>query len=154
MESAVILAAATVALALASGTAAAQTQPADSAAVAVAARADSSHPAAPLAPVRVRRSANMLTGDEIYAAHVSSAYDAVARLRSNWLRDRPGDEHDEAGYVAIQVIRNGQVLGGVDALRQVAAGDVAAIQWVAPMQARSRFGPRASHGAIVLIDKP
>lgn len=151
MKSAVILASAAFALALASGTAAAQTQPADSAA---ATPAGSSPAAAPSAPMRVRRSATMLTGDEIYAAHVSSAYDAVARLRSSWLRDRPGDEHDEAGYVAIQVIRNGQVLGGVDALRQVNAGDVAAIQWVPPMQARSKFGPRAGHGAIVLIDKP
>jgi len=142
MKHAVTLGAAALALMLGAATASAQT--------------DTTQAAAADAPpqARPRRNPNRLTADEIAASHESTAYDAVARLRSRWLRDRPGNEPDETGDpVAIQVYRNGQMAGGVDALREITAGDVDTIEWVAPMQARTRFGPRAAHGAIVVTDK-
>jgi len=145
MKHAVTLGAAALALILGAGTAAAQTDTTHA-----AASADSPHAAAPARP---RRNPNLLTADEIAETHEGTAYAAIARLRSRWLRDRPGGEGDEAGDVTIQVYRNGQLIGDVDALRQVTAGDVDTIEWLAPMQARVKFGPRAGHGAIVVTDK-
>ncbi|HET7229166.1 MAG TPA: hypothetical protein VFJ16_04155 [Longimicrobium sp.] len=145
MKHVLTLGAAVAALMLGAATAAAQTDTAH-----VAAAADS---AAPAAAARPRRSANVLTADEIVATHESNLYQVVARLRSRWLRDRPGDEHDDAGPVTIQVYRNGSLLGDVDALRQIAPTDVAAVEWLAPIAAKVKFGPRAGHGAILVTDK-
>lgn len=146
MKHAVTLGAAALALMLGAATAAAQTDTTQAAASADA------PPAA--AKARPRRNPNRLTADEIAATHESTAYEAVDRLRSRWLRDRPGNEPDAFGEpVVIQVYRNGQPAGGVEALRDIAAGDVDTIEWVAPVQARTRFGPRAGHGAIVVTDK-
>lgn len=142
MKQAVTLGAAALALML--GASAAAAQSADTT------HADSSHAEASGRP---RRNPNVLTADEIAATHESSAYQAVARLRSRWLRERPGSDHDLSGDDVIQVYRNGQLAGGVEALREITADDVATIEWVPPIQSRTRFGPRASHGAIVVTDK-
>lgn len=155
MKSVAILASAAVALAFGAGSAAAQTQPADSGtaavAVAAAAPADSSHAASPTR--RPRRNMSQLTSAELDSAHVSSTYDAVARLRPRWLRTvRSGDLGGDA--VEIQVYRStGQSLGNVESLRQVVPGNVALLQWLDPIVARGRFGPRAENGAIIITDK-
>jgi len=145
MKNVLTLAAAVAALMLGAEAAAAQTDTAH-----VAAAADSSHAAAAARP---RRNPNVLTADEIVATHESNLYQVVARLRSRWLRDRPGDEHDDAGPVTIQVYRNGSLLGDVDALRQIAPTDIATVEWMGPMAARVKFGPRAGHGAILVTDR-
>jgi hypothetical protein len=155
MRSVVILASAAVALAFGGATAAAQTQPADSAVAAAptaaAAHADSSHTAS--STRRPRRNMSQLTSAELDSAHVSSTYDAVARLRPRWLRTvRSGDLGGAA--IEIQVYRStGQSLGNLESLKQVVPGTVELLQWLDPVVARGRFGPRAENGAIVITDK-
>jgi len=151
MKSPIVLLFAAVALALAPSVAAAQTEPADSAAV-TAAHADSSH-ASPSRVRRVRRNMSQLTSSELDSTHVSALYDAVARLRPRWLRNSRADVKAE-GPADILVYRStGQLLGNVEALRELVPTDVALIQWLDPVAARGRFGPRAENGAIVITDK-
>jgi|GEM_PF-2664726 len=152
MKFVVTLASAAIALAFGAGAAAAQTQPADSTA-AVAAHADSSHEASPSSGHRVRRNMNQLTSSELDSTHVSTLYDAVARLRPRWLRNSRADVKAE-GPADILVFRStGQLLGNVETLREVVPTDVALVQWLAPVMARGRFGPRAENGAIVITEK-
>lgn len=150
MKHALTLGAAAVALLLgAATTQAQQTQPADSAvAAAAAAPADS----AQANGRRPRRNPRELTPEEIDEAHVRTAYDAVARLRSRWLINRGGNP-DADGSVAVQVYVNGSNTGGVETLQRISANDVARMQWLDPMASRSRYGPGNGRGAIVVTLK-
>jgi hypothetical protein len=126
-----------------------QTPPADSA-VAAAAPADS----AQQNTRRPRRNSRVLTAEDITRTGATNAFDVVSRVRSRWLHDRGPGEKDDAGPVLLQVYRNGQLVGNADALRQIAAGDILTMEWVDPITARTRYGPRAGHGVILVTDKP
>ncbi|HYH81534.1 MAG TPA: hypothetical protein VEX86_17145 [Longimicrobium sp.] len=139
---------------LAATAASAQTTAADSTAAAAAAAPADSSSTAPAAGSRPRRSASQLTSAEIDDAHVSTAYDAVARLRSRWLRNSRSADWRGPIPIPIQVYRNGQSLGTIESLKQIPASDVEMLQWFTPILARSRFGPTAENGAIVVVDKP
>ncbi|HEX9939010.1 MAG TPA: hypothetical protein VGB15_17850 [Longimicrobium sp.] len=152
MKYAATLGAAAVALMLgAPTTQAQQTQPTDSAVVATAAPAADS---AQQNTRRPRRNPRVLTAEDITRTGATNAFDVVSRVRSRWLHDRGPGEKDDAGPVLLQVYRNGQLVGGADALRQIAAGDIQTMEWVDPITARARYGPRAGHGVILVTDKP
>lgn len=151
MKSLFIASAAAVVLLLgASPAQAQQAPPADTASAAAAAPADSARQNATRPP---RRNPRVLTAEDIANSRATTAFEAVTRLRSRWLHDRGPGEKDDAGPVLLQVYRNGQLAGDVDALRQIPAGDIDTIEWVDPVAARVRFGPRAGKGAIVVTDK-
>lgn len=152
MKLAIVLGTAAAALVLGSASVAAQTQPADSSAT--AAPHDTPHPAPAAAPTRVRRSPNEISYAEIEDAHASNAYELIARLRPRWLHDRgPGDKDESGNQVEILVYRgNGQLSGGVDALRSITPTFIERIQYLPPIAAKVRYGPSAGHGAIVIIE--
>ena len=100
----------------------------------------------------VRRSGT-LTAEEITNAHadINTAYDAVARLRPNWLTPRSSAQ---AGSAYAMVFVDEQLVGDITSLRNISAYQVGDIKYYDPSQAGARFGLRAStNGAIEVIMK-
>ena len=97
----------------------------------------------------VRRSASVLTAEEIASAHadITTAYDAVARLRPNWLAAR-----GPAAYASVFV--DGQQYGDLTSLRNISAYHVGNIRYYDVTQSTARFGTRGgSAGAIEVTTK-
>ncbi|MEO8580081.1 MAG: hypothetical protein ABI469_07525 [Gemmatimonadales bacterium] len=96
----------------------------------------------------VRRGA-ILTADEIAAAHadVTTAYDAVVRLRPNWLAARGPGEY-------AKVFLDGNKYGELDALRNIPGYQIASAHYYDATQSSARFGLQGgSAGAIDVTTK-
>ena len=93
-------------------------------------------------------SATQITADEIAAANVPTAYEAVDRLHRSWFRDLSNPDLGEA-----VVYLNNEKLGGKEKLRDFPAWDVAMIEYLKPADALLRFGQDAKGGAIIVTRK-
>ena len=133
------------ALLLAASAAAAQT-PRDS--IPSAASASPEDPQSRITHLRSRR--DVITLEEIEAAHVTTAYEVVSRLRPNWLYNRGGPFPDSDGSVEIQVYYNGQHVGGVDELKRYSAAQLVSMRWIDPIRARTSYGGGNGRGVITL----
>jgi len=93
---------------------------------------------------RVPRRANVLTAEEMVAAHadITNAYDAVARLRPNWLA-----AHGNMGYATVFV--DGQQHGDLNSLRYLQAYHVADIRYYDITEAGAKFGTQAGTGGAI-----
>ncbi|HKC45974.1 MAG TPA: hypothetical protein VKB63_00115 [Gemmatimonadales bacterium] len=103
---------------------------------------------------------NVLTADEIAnGAQVTTAYDAVARLRPMWLNPhdmvfRPSGEAGQAVQPAqVRVYLNDFNVGDIDYLKSVAAETVQEMRFLSQNETASRYGPTEGQVAIVLILK-
>jgi len=98
------------------------------------------------------RGSGILTAEEIVAAHAdnNTVYDAVARLRPNWLAAH-GATSLQTGteYAAVWV--DGQQYGSLNSLRNIPAYQVADIQYYDVTQAGARFGLRAGGGGVIEV---
>ena len=102
------------------------------------------------------RKGNVLTAEEIASAHadINTAYDAVQRLRPNWLAPRGTMSSSTAGSNYAQVFVNDQFVGDIAALKNINAYQVGDVRYYDPSQAGGRFGIRAgTNGAIEVIMK-
>jgi hypothetical protein len=99
------------------------------------------------------RRSNMLNAVEIVQANadVNSAYDAVARLRPNWLASHGSisSSSEASSYAAVFV--DGQQVGDLNALRQIPAYQVGVIEYFDITQAGARFGLRAGGGGAIEV---
>jgi hypothetical protein len=104
------------------------------------------------------RRGNLLTAMEIVDNHadVNSAYDAVARLRPNWLAPHGPSGATSQSLELAQVFVDGQAYGDVTSMRNIPAYHVGAIEYFDSSQAGAKFGIRAGGaGAIeVRMKKP
>jgi hypothetical protein len=99
-----------------------------------------------------RANPNLITREELAEVGVTNLYDAIQRLRPNWLRSR-GQTTITQGAVDIVVYQGTTQLGGVDALRQIAPGYPAAIRFLDSSTATNTLpglGSRRVAGAIVI----
>lgn len=104
------------------------------------------------------RRTNILSADEIENAHadVTSAYDAVARLRPNWLAAHgiTSGQNMGAGTEFALVYLDGQRYGDLNSLRGIPAYQVGTLRYYDVTQAGARFGIRAgSSGVIEVMSK-
>lgn len=92
----------------------------------------------------------MITADQIAAANVPTAYEAVDRLHRDWWQDL---NHPQNPVIVYQ--DNNQKLGDgtPQALRQIPADDVKSIEYLSSNDAVMRFGQDAIGGAIILTRK-
>jgi hypothetical protein len=102
------------------------------------------------------RKANILTFDEIAAAHadVTTAYDAVARLRPNWLASHGVTSTIGGGtdteYATVFI--DGQAYGDLNSLRNIPVYHVGEFRYYNITEAGAKFGLRGgSSGVIELI---
>jgi hypothetical protein len=94
-------------------------------------------------------SRHVLLGDEIQAAAVGTAYQAVARLRPEWLQRRGRISRDPAAG-AVVVYLNGMRQGGVSALDAIAADNILDMEYLSSQEATTRFGTGHGGGAILV----
>jgi hypothetical protein len=99
------------------------------------------------------RRANILTAVEIVQANadVNTAYDAVARLRPNWLVSHGAISSSTEASSFAQVFVDGQQVGDLNVLRQIPAYQVGAIEYYDITQAGARFGIRAGGGGAIEV---
>ena len=98
----------------------------------------------------VPRRTDLLTAEEIVAANANNAtaYDAVARLRPNWLVGH-GVAAQGTEFAAVYV--DGQPHGDLQSLRNIPAYHVGDIRYHDITQAGARFGIRAGTGGVIEV---
>jgi len=102
------------------------------------------------------RTGTVLTAEEMASAHadVSNLYDAIARLRPNWLAPRGTMGSSTSGSNYAQVFVDDQLVGDVNALHGIQAFQVGEIRYYDVTQAGGRFGLRAgTNGAIEVLTR-
>ena len=101
----------------------------------------------------VHRNAKVLTSAEIEAAHadVRTAYEAVARLRPNWLASHGAMSSDAGANPFASVWMDGQLLGELNALKDIPAFQVADLHYYDVTEAGGRFGLRAGAGGAIEV---
>jgi hypothetical protein len=101
------------------------------------------------------RKGSVLTREEMVSAHadVNSLYEAISRLRPNWLAPRGAMSSTSTANYA-QVFVDDQLVGDVNALRNINAYQVGDVRYYDVSQAGARFGIRAgTNGAIEVFMK-
>ena len=100
-----------------------------------------------------RHATNFLTAQEIASANadVNSAYDAIARLRPNWLVPRGAMSTNPDASTYATVYLDGQLYGGIETLRNIAAYHVTDIRYYDVTQAGARFGVRAGTSGVIEV---
>lgn len=100
------------------------------------------------------RSRNFIPKEEISGAISGTAFDAVRVLRPIWLVKRGPQSISNEADIWVYVGR--ARLGGVESLRQIAAQDVAWMEFLDPAAATYRFGSGHPNGAIIVsvTDRP
>ena len=100
--------------------------------------------------IKLPRTANYLTGEEMIAQHASegTAYDAIARLRPNWLANKGvATQGPEQPVVFV----DGQQFGPPESLRNIQAYHVTDIRYYDITQAGARFGIRGGTGGVIEV---
>ena len=101
----------------------------------------------------VHRNAKVLTAEEIEAAHadVRTAYDAIARLRPNWLASHGAMSSDAGVNPFATVWLDGQLYGELSTLKDIPAFQVADIRYYDITEAGGKFGLRAGTGGAIEV---
>ncbi len=87
---------------------------------------------------------NMLNAQDLEQAQNLSAYDAIQRLRPQWLQTRPNNPPP-------QIIMNGSPMGGgPELLRSIPVSDLTSIRFRNGRDATTRYGTGYGGGAIEL----
>jgi hypothetical protein len=101
----------------------------------------------------VPRKTNILAAAEIVAARAdqTTAYDAVARLRPNWLVSHGLSSFDLRSNEYAIVFVDGQRFGTVEALRDIPAYQVARVRYYDVTQAGSVYGIKGGTGGVIEV---
>jgi hypothetical protein len=99
------------------------------------------------------RKANLLTAEEIVDANadVNTAYDAVARLRPNWLTAHgiTSGNNNGAGTEYALVFVDGQLYGDLNSLHNLPAYHVGALRYYNITEAGARFGLNGGSSGVI-----
>ena len=104
------------------------------------------------APRAQRSSRDLITQEELMASGATNLFDAVQRLRPQWLSGA-NRTSTTGGGVEVVVYQGTTNMGGVEALRQIAPGYVASLRWLDASQATNMLpglGSRRVAGAILI----
>jgi len=107
----------------------------------------SSKPASKPSPTR--RTGNSITADEISNTGTTNLYDAIQRLRPQWLtstRVRRGGSGDD-----LIVYLDSNRYGTMNSLRQLSVGGVQEIRYYGASEATNRYGTGHTGGAILVL---
>ena len=106
-----------------------------------------------LANAPTSRKSNVLTLEEVSAAHadVATAYDAVARLRPNWLASHgvTSTVANGGGTEYATVYVDGQPYGDITSLRNIPAYHVGEFRYYNMTEAGAKFGLRAGSSGVI-----
>ena len=96
-----------------------------------------------------RRTGNVITADEITSTGATNLYDAIQRLRPQWLtssRIRRGGSGDD-----LQVYLDANRYGQMSSLRSLSVGGVQEIRYFSASEATNRYGTGHTGGAILVM---
>ena len=94
-----------------------------------------------------RRSANLITVEEIGTTTATNVYDAIERLRPQWLttaRQRGGSSDE------LQVYLDATRYGSLTSLRSLSVGGVQEVHFFSASEATNRYGTGHTGGAILV----
>lgn len=100
---------------------------------------------------RARR--DLITQEELVGSGTTNLYDAIQRLRPQWISGANRTDAMTGGGTEVVVYQGSANLGGLEALRQIAPGYVASVRWLDGSQATNMLpglGSRRVAGAIVI----
>jgi hypothetical protein len=89
---------------------------------------------------------NVLSREEIAAAPVTTAYDALDRLRPNFLRPHATGGRPATAYAVVFI--DGVRRGSLEVLRSVAANSIVEIRYLTAADATTRYGLDVEGGVI------
>jgi hypothetical protein len=101
---------------------------------------------------RPRRRPDVITADELAESGATDLYQAVQRLRPQWLR-ASGARSLSGGAAGTVVYQNNTELGGLDALRQLGIGFASELRYLDGSEASNTLpglGSRLVSGAIIV----
>ena len=98
------------------------------------------------------RRADYLTAEEIVGANadVATAYEALSRLRPNWLVSHGTTSFNPGNGFAVVYV-DGQRYGDVNSLRNIQASEIADIHYYDVTQAGARFGIRGGSSGVIEV---
>ena len=101
----------------------------------------------------VRGNPKVLTAAEIAINHAdaNTAYDAIARLRPNWLASHGAMSSDNSVSPYATVWIDGQLYGDLSSLRNIPAYQVEDIRYYDITEAGGKFGLRAGVGGAIEV---
>jgi hypothetical protein len=100
-----------------------------------------------------RRSARVLTADEIAEVAVTTAYEAVELTRPQWLTTRSSPTMGNPQPTPPVVYLDGIRVGDLDELRRIRATVVERMEYLSPSDATTRFGTNHNGGAILITTR-
>ena len=95
-------------------------------------------------------SRRVLLADEIGAVPAASAYEAVSRLRPEWLRRRGQISIRDPSAGEVVVYLDGVRFGGPGSLRNIRAESILQMEYLDASDATTRFGTGHGGGAILV----
>lgn len=102
---------------------------------------------------RPTRDRNVLTAAELQGVPVETVYDAIQRLRPEFLRSR-GQVSLENPSASLPVVYLDDIrLGGPDALRTIRVSDVHEIRYLSASDATTRYGTGHAGGVIAVTTR-
>lgn len=104
-------------------------------------------------PGVARQSMSVLTAEEIQHAHAdaSTAYDAIARLRPNWLAAKGVTSASSGGTQYATIFLDGQPVGDISALRNIAGYNIGSAHYYDVTQAGAKFGIRGGASGVIEV---
>jgi hypothetical protein len=93
-----------------------------------------------------RAQTNTLTRDEIAGAPVTTAYEAIDRLRPRFLRPHATGSRPATAYAVVFI--DGVRRGALDILRTVAASSIMEVRYLTASDATTRYGLDVEGGVI------
>jgi len=96
---------------------------------------------------------NVLSSEQMVAVSAPTAYDAVQRLRPEWLSTRGPSAITNLDPDVASVYLGGNHIGGPDALRNLRPDDVKELRYYEAGEASVRFGMGHSRGVIDVVMK-
>ena len=94
----------------------------------------------------------LLVQSDLAAANSDNVYDAIQKLRPEFLRGGT-DQAGVGARTAVMVYRDGVRLSGIDDLRQILPAQIREIRYLPGPEAGVRFGTNNSAGAILIASK-
>lgn len=99
------------------------------------------------------RDRNVLTAMELARVPVETAYDAIQRLRPEFLRSRGKLSLDDPSPPLPVVYVDDMQMGGLDVLRTIRVADVHEIRYYSAADATTRYGTGHVSGVIAVITR-
>jgi hypothetical protein len=106
---------------------------------------------APPATARASRDSNVITSEEIVASQTTNAYDAVRRLRPNFLNSRGPTTINGGGSAYARVYLDRVLFGDINSLKNLSVNGIREIHYYNGPEASGRFGLDNTAGAIEVI---